>query len=54
MGRHRRNIMPCSAGLSDLPRAVIVGAVIYLRAGAQGVLTSAKVVEAFLRAERLR
>jgi len=54
MGRHQRNIMPRNAELSDLSRAVVVGAGINPGASVQGVLMLAKVVEALLRVGRLR
>ena len=54
MGRRQRNIMPRNAGLPDLPRAVVVDAGTHPGAGIQGVLTPANVVEALLKAERVR
>ncbi len=54
MSRRQRNIMPRDAGLPDLPSAVVVGAGTHPGAGVPGVLTSAKVVEALLKAERVR
>ncbi len=54
MARQQRNIMPRNAGLPDLPRAVVVGAGTHSGADVPGVLTPAKVVEALLKAERVR